>query len=137
MRQPRRNLTGNAGSRCMNITDPRLFASQGANGLWTIKVSAFFEVTPEEFDAGLEFERQEFLFEVDAVSADDLIMKSSATRFKPISLRFELQAEFQDIPRHLIDTEFGDEEVTVQIDVREVSTGAVASSRTPTVKISA
>ena len=121
----------------MNITDPRLFASQGANGLWTLKVTAFFEVTPEEFDAGLEFEREATVFELDAVSADDLIIKSAALRFRPPSRKFPVEFEFQNLPRDLLDTELGDEEITVQIDVREVSTGAVASSRTPTVTISA
>jgi hypothetical protein len=121
----------------MNITDPRLFASQGANGLWTLKVTAFFEVTPEEFDAGFEFEREETVFELDALGADDLVIKSSATRFRPPSIRHLLQSEFRDIPRNLIDTELGDEEITVEISVREVSTGAVVMSRTPTVKISA
>ena len=77
----------------MNITNPQLHAAQGANGLWTLLVSAIVEFTPEEVNSGFEFERWETLFEVDAVGADDLIMKSAALRFRPPSIRHVVESE--------------------------------------------
>jgi hypothetical protein len=121
----------------MNITNPQLHASQGANGLWTLFVTALMEFTAVEVDSGFDFERWATVFEVDAIGADDLIIKSSALRFRPHSITLPAEFEFRDIPRDLIDTELGDEEITVEISLGNVLTGAVISSRTPTVSISA
>ena len=122
----------------MNITNPQLHAAQGANGLWTLLVSAIVEFTPEEVNSGFEFERWETVFKVDAVGADDLIMKSAALRFRPPSIRHVVESDFRDIPRSLIDTELGSEEIFVQISLRNFTTDSPAiNARTPTVKISA
>ena len=121
----------------MNITNPQLHAAQGANGLWTLLVSAIVEFTPEEVNSGFEFERWETVFKVDAVGADDLIVESVALRFRPPSIKHVVESDFRDIPRHLIDTELGGE-IFVQISLRNFTTDSPAiNARTPTVKISA
>jgi len=120
----------------MNITNPQLEASQGANGLWTFLVTAFLEYTREEVDS--EFERWASVFEADAIGKDDPIIESAALRFRPPSGGHPAQWKFQNISRDLIDTELGDEEIYVQISLRNFTTDSFPiTARTPTITISA
>ena len=121
----------------MNITNPQLDASRDANGLWTFLVTAVLEYTGKEFDSEFEFERWATVFEVDAIGSDDLIIESAALRFRPPSIGHSAEWRFQDIPGDLIDTEPGDEEIYVQISLRNFTTDSFPiTARTPTVTIS-
>jgi hypothetical protein len=122
----------------VNITNPQLEASQGGDGRWTLLVTAFLEYTRKEVESDFEFERWATVFEADALGSDDLIIESAALRFRPPSIGHPAEWRFQNISRDLIDTELGDEEIYVQVSLRNFTTDSFPiNARTPTVTISA